>query len=139
MFGIFWSFKCAKPIDKTINFKINNHFQPLKALNGSTLPPITRKGQGTRMFVEENDSEMDLWIFVSKLARNSNPKPRILVMTITVIKKGCKTTTFRPCPHSPYCIRREFFCDGRVNCAWPDAEAGGTDEVQCNAEGTVKE
>ena len=42
----------------------------------------------------------------------------------------------RKCPHSRgYCIRREFFCDGRVNCAWPDAEAGGTDEVLCDVEG----
>ena len=43
---------------------------------------------------------------------------------------------YRKCPHSRgYCIRREFFCDGRVNCAWPDAEAGGTDEVLCDVEG----
>ena len=44
--------------------------------------------------------------------------------------------SYRKCPHSRgYCIRREFFCDGRVNCAWPDAEAGGTDEVLCDVEG----
>ena len=89
------------------------------------------------MYVEESDSEMDLWISVSKGKLHTNPKPRVLVMTITVVKKNCRGSSrfYRQCPHSPYCIRREFFCDGRVNCAWPDAEAGGTDEVQCDAEG----
>ena len=100
--------------------------------------PAFTGGQGIRMYVEESDSEMDLWISVSKGKLHSNPKPRVLVMTITVVKKNCRGSSrfYRQCPHSPYCIRREFFCDGRVNCAWPDAEAGGTDEVQCDAEGT---
>ena len=46
-----------------------------------------------------------------------------------------KNILFRKCPHTSHCIRREFFCDGRVNCAWPNAEEGGTDEVNCDAEG----
>ena len=45
------------------------------------------------------------------------------------------TCTYRKCPHTSHCIRREFFCDGRINCAWPNAEEGGTDEVNCDAEG----
>ena len=45
------------------------------------------------------------------------------------------TCICRKCPHTSHCIRREFFCDGRVNCAWPNAEEGGTDEVNCDAEG----
>ena len=112
--------------------------QPSKAINGSNIPAFTG-GQGIRMYVEESDSEMDLWISVSKGKLHTNPKPRILVMTITVVKKNCRGSSrfYRQCPHSPYCIRREFFCDGRVNCAWPDAEAGGTDEVQCDAEGML--
>jgi len=40
---------------------------------------------------------------------------------------------YRQCKHTNHCIRREFFCDGRVNCAWPNAEEGGTDEI-CNVE-----
>ena len=46
-----------------------------------------------------------------------------------------KNILFRKCPHTSHCIRREFFCDGRINCAWPNAEEGGTDEVNCDAEG----
>ena len=46
-----------------------------------------------------------------------------------------KNILFRKCPHTSHCIRREFFCDGRVNCAWPNAEEGGTDEINCDAEG----
>jgi len=112
--------------------------EPRKATNGSLVPGFTG-GQGSRMFVEENDSEMDVWIRVSKKNQQLHPRPRILVMTVTVIKK-CESSDhwYRKCPHSRgYCIRREFFCDGRVNCAWPDAEAGGTDEVLCDVEDTA--
>jgi hypothetical protein len=93
-------------------------------------------GQGSRMYVEEKDSEMDVWI---KVTPRSNPvqKLRKLYMTVTVIKKGCgaKNPYYRNCPNTQHCIRREFFCDSRINCAWPDADHGGTDEINCDAEG----
>lgn len=89
---------------------------------------------GSRMYVEERDHEMDLFIKVSK--RRITTRPRYIRMTVTVIKEDCgsKNKFYRQCPHTSHCIRREFFCDGRVNCAWPDAEAGGTDEINCDAE-----
>ena len=91
-------------------------------------------GQGTRFYVEETDREMDLWIKISKRTTSFNPQPRRLKLTVTVIKKNCGTHNpfYRQCSYSNHCIRREFFCDGRINCAWPDAEHGGTDEVKCD-------
>ena len=87
------------------------------------------------MYVEERDNEMDLFIYMSK--RHITTRPRYLKMTVTVIKKNCgaKNPFYRQCPHTSHCIKREFFCDGRVNCAWPNAEAGGTDETNCDTEG----
>ena len=104
------------------------------SINGSR---VFTGGQGARIYVEEKDWEMDVWI---KISRRTSPKerPRSLKMTVTVIKKDCgdKNPFYRHCPNTHHCVRREFFCDGRVNCAWPDAEYGGTDEVNCDAEGT---
>ena len=105
--------------------------------NGSSL--AFSGGQGTRFYVEETDREMDLWIKISKRTPSFNPSPRRLKITVTVIKKDCGVhhPYYRQCSHTDHCIRREFFCDGRINCAWPDAEHGGTDEVNCDAEGTL--
>jgi len=102
--------------------------------NGSSL--AFSGGQGTRFYVEETDREMDLWIKISKRTPTFKPSPRRLKITVTVIKKDCGVHNpyYRQCSHTDHCIRREFFCDGRINCAWPDAEHGGTDEVNCDAE-----
>jgi len=91
-------------------------------------------GHGSRMYIEERDSEMDLFVKVSK--RRITTRSRYIQMTVTVIKQNCgsKNAFYRQCPHTSHCIRREFFCDGRVNCAWPNAEAGGTDEINCHVE-----
>ena len=106
------------------------------ASNGSSVAtiPSFNTGQGTRFYVEETDREMDLWIKISKRTTSFNPQPRRLKLTVTVIKKNCGTHNpfYRQCSYSNHCIRREFFCDGRINCAWPDAEHGGTDEVKCD-------
>lgn len=73
---------------------------------------------------------------LSRANYDFNPSPRRLKITVTVIKKDCGVhhPYYRQCSHTDHCIRREFFCDGRINCAWPDAEHGGTDEVNCDAE-----
>ena len=111
---------------KFCGYRPNNNGFLRKAGKGSNL---------TRMYVEERDHEMDLFIKISK--RHITTRPRYLRMTVTVIKKNCgsKNPFYRQCPHTSHCIKREFFCDGRVNCAWPNAEAGGTDETKCESEG----
>ena len=52
--------------------------------NGST---AYTGGQRSRMYVEERDSEMDLFIYMSK--RQLTTRPRYLRLTVTVIKKNC--------------------------------------------------
>ena len=64
----------------------------------------------------------------SKSARNFN-------MTITVFqkvdpfKKKCRSDDqFKKCRYSSHCIRKEFFCDNRVNCISSNREKAGYDE-----------
>jgi len=38
---------------------------------------------------------------------------------------------FKTCPKSQVCVPSELFCDGRVNCAWPDGDRGD-DERKCS-------
>ena len=52
--------------------------------NGST---AYTGGQRSRMYVEERDSEMDLFIYMSK--RQLTTRPRYLQLTVTVIKENC--------------------------------------------------
>ena len=52
--------------------------------NGST---AYTGGQRSRMYVEERDSEMDLFIYMSK--RQLTTRPRYLRLTVTVIKENC--------------------------------------------------
>ncbi len=104
---------------------------PLKNSNGTS--PFTG-GQGNRMHVEVQDREMDVWINLTP--RPPTSPPRVLTMTVTTIKLECgsKDPFYRQCLYTSHCIRREFFCDGRINCAWPSGDAGGTDEFNCDKE-----
>ena len=50
-------------------------------------------------------------------------------MTITVFKKNCQSDDqFKKCPYSSHCIRKDFFCDNRVNCISTNREKAGYDE-----------
>ncbi len=113
-----------------------------KATVNSNGTSVFTGGQGMRMYTEVVDHEMDVWLRLSPRSAEeaASKSPRLIYMTVTTIKKGCgqKDAFYRQCRHTSNCIRREFFCDGRVNCAWPDAEAGGTDEVDCDKEGNPK-
>ena len=37
----------------------------------------------------------------------------------------CVLALLRYCRFSTKCVRRELFCDGRINCAWPYVEPAG--------------
>lgn len=90
------------------------------------------KDGGPRMYVEKEDGEMDVYFQIS----SKSTRPRHLKMTVTVFKKNCDWAdeSYKPCSHSSYCVKKDFFCDGRVNCAFPHGDVGGTDEVNCNLE-----
>jgi len=71
-----------------------------------------------RIYSEERDREMDVWIRLS-LPKESNIA-KTLTLVVTPFKKHCssKDADYRKCGGtSPRCIRKELFCDGRINCA----------------------
>ena len=43
------------------------------------------------------------------------------------LQKSCATrdSLYQQCRFSTKCVRRELFCDGRINCAWPYVEPAG--------------
>ena len=96
-----------------------------------------------RMYVEERDSEMDVYIVMKSNRGNiAYPDQRNLTLVATVFRKQCKSAQhYTSCPEtdrrkgeSGNCIRSEFFCDGYVNCAWPDGDVA-TDEAYCDETG----
>jgi len=54
-----------------------------------------------------------------------------LTLVVTPFKKSCasRDLLYRQCRYSTKCVRKELFCDGRINCAWPYSEPA--DEVYC--------
>ena len=99
-----------------------------------------------RLYVEERDSEMDVYIVMKSNRGNiAYPDQRNLTLVATVFRKRCKREgkfggqEYTSCPKTDRrkgdlgnCIRSEFFCDGYVNCAWPDGDLA-TDEAYCKA------
>lgn len=75
---------------------------------------------------------MDFWL---KLAGSRYRGPRNLTVTVTVFKKFCKSSdrTYAQCKNTQYCIKKEYFCDLRTNCAWPNGDYP-TDEQECEGE-----
>jgi len=72
---------------------------------------------------------MDVWLRISTAESWS----KSLTLVVTPFKKFCgsQDLQYRQCRYSTKCVRRELFCDGRVNCAWPYAEPAGRQYVQC--------
>lgn len=83
-----------------------------------------------RIYSEERDREMDVWIRLS-LPKESNIA-KTLTLVVTPFKKTCsaKDTDYRKCGNSPRCIRKELFCDGRINCA--HSNESPEDERNCS-------
>jgi len=84
-----------------------------------------------RVYSESIESEMDVMIKIRKVSTFTNSRARNFNMTITVFqkvdpfKKNCRSDDqFKKCPYSSHCIRKEFFCDNRVNCILSNREAG---------------
>jgi len=98
--------------------------------------PLQYRSQGSRFYVEETQGEMDVFVEIQR-ATSIFSKPRYLKMTITVFKKNCESDdeNYKACPYTNHCIRKEFFCDGRPNCAWSIEEKRKetvTDEHKCD-------
>ncbi|XP_023348172.1 uncharacterized protein LOC111716887 [Eurytemora carolleeae] len=85
---------------------------------------------GERIYSEERDREMDIWIRLSVPAVTVTSKTVTLV--VTPFKKACSANDlqYRKCGNSPRCIRKELFCDGQINCAVTDNSP--EDERNCS-------
>ena len=87
--------------------------------------------QGSRLYIESSDSEMDVWLLVKKSKNRSRTAKRNLRLIVTVFKKGCPSNDmyWRKCDNTNYCVRKGHFCDNYANCGWPDGERA-TDETK---------
>ena len=100
-------------------------------------PPVSTKVNGvtklsfpgsipkTRTYREDSDSEMDIWVHVS--SPHEEQEEKSLTLVVTPYMKTCRRTDrqYQECGSSGPCVRKELFCDGRVNCPWTDAQPRG--------------
>lgn len=92
-------------------------------------PPVTPLT--SRVYSESSDQEMDIWLQLA-VPPADWPGHKTLSLTVTPFRKSCSPTdrSHKRCgPAQRHCIRRELFCDGRINCALPSQRAG--DETAC--------
>jgi len=85
-----------------------------------------------RVYREDSDQEMDIWLQLA-VPPTDWPGHKTLSITVTPFKKSCKKkdNSYRRCSSShSYCIRKELFCDGRINCALEGASP--PDETSCS-------
>ena len=77
-----------------------------------------------RIYTENSDREMDIWIHVNS---DGGQEDKTLTLVVTPYKKTCKRKDdqYQKYGYRSSCERKELFCDGRVNCAWPDTEPIG--------------
>merc|ERR1719483_1995950 len=70
---------------------------------------------------------MDIWIQVVL----TQDQVKTFTLVVTPFKKSCGPgdILYSQCRYSTKCVRRELFCDGRINCAWPYSQPA--DEVYC--------
>ena len=81
----------------------------------------------TRMYIEDSDRELDIWIHIR--SPDDDLEEKLITLVVTPVKKTCKTKdrNYQKCGHRSSCVRKELFCDGRVNCAGPGREPRGTE------------
>ena len=77
----------------------------------------------SRIYREESDREMDIWIHVG--SPGDDLEEETLSLAVTPVKKTCKRKdrNYKECGDS--CVRKELFCDSRVNCASQDSKKTG--------------
>jgi hypothetical protein len=70
-----------------------------------------------RNYVEEYDSEMDIWLHIKVLPNHTGPY-KTLSLKVNPFKYSCnvKDDLYRKCGKSGTCIKEELWCDGRENC-----------------------
>ena len=96
-----------------------------KEVNGVTKFAFPGSTMNTRIYTEDSDREMDIWININ--SPEDGQEEKTLTLVGTPVKKTCKChdSQYQKCGYRSSCVRKELFCDGRVNCAWPDREPQG--------------
>merc|ERR1719220_1754360 len=92
-----------------------------------------------RVYSEASDQEMDIWIQLA-VPPADWPGHKTLSLTVTPFMKSCRKEDrkLRRCSSSSrQCIRKELFCDGRINCALPSSKP--LDEASCTRTTTPPE
>ena len=86
----------------------------------SPVTPISK-----RIYSESSDQEMDIWIKMNVPSVGSSQKN--LTLVVTPFKRSCSSSdpSYQTCGKGGQCVRREFFCDGSVNCAFPEDSKTG--------------
>ena len=78
-----------------------------------------------RSYQEDSDREMDIWIHIN--SPDNNLEEKTLTVMVTPYLKTCtrRDTHYKKCGGRSSCVRKELFCDGRVNCPQPDTQPRG--------------
>ena len=87
--------------------------QTVGGVSTITFPATPLSG---RVYSEEEDMDMDMWLQVRNIqGRRGNEK--FLTLVVTPYRKTCKNNEeFISCVNYASCIKKDLFCDGRVNC-----------------------
>ena len=101
-------------------------------VNGVTKFTFPGSTLNTRTYIEDSDREMDIWIHVS--SPGDDLEEKTLSLVVTPVKKTCKRKdrNYKECGYRDSCVRKELFCDSRVNCASQDSKkTGNCQELLC--------
>jgi len=107
---------------------VNSSAQREQSVDEKAPTPLSK-----RIYSESSDQEMDIWLQL-EVPPAGWPGHKTVSLTVTPYKKSCgnEDHNHRRCSlSSRECIRRELFCDGRVNCALPSSKP--PDEASCRA------
>jgi len=96
--------------------------------------PQTKLSDKNRLYVESIDREMDIWMTVKK-----ERHPKNLTLVVTPFKMSCSSVhdlSWKKCQkysRKSVCVKKDLFCDGRVNCPVRETEATDENAVDCEA------
>ena len=111
-------------------------------------PKQSSHNQGNRMYIENQDDDVDVYFKVERREGNNVPSfNRTLILVVTIFKKDCNvrrktflgSRSWRKCKYTNYCVPEKYFCDQYSNCGWGLNKQGVTasDEDQCLYEAMV--
>jgi hypothetical protein len=100
--------------------------------NKETYLTVPSFSTAQRNYVEEYDSEMDIWIHI-KVAPNQTAQYKTLLLIVTPFRQSCnpRDSKYIQCGQARACVEKELWCDGRGNC--PSSGGAFAGEVILNS------